>query len=66
VWVRRRRIGSGGTKLEATEPRSVILASQTESARSVLGLPGRALTWPALYSWQSNPRDSSTKNAGFQ
>jgi hypothetical protein len=34
VWVRRRRIGSGGTKLEATVPRSVILASQIESARS--------------------------------
>jgi hypothetical protein len=64
--VRRRRIGSGGTKLEQTEPRSVILASQIESARSVLGLPGRALTCAALYSWQSNPRDSSRKNGGFQ
>src|SRR6266496_4758015 len=66
VWVRSRRIGAGGTKLEATEPRSVILASHTASARSVLGRPGRALTCAALYSWQSNPRDSRTKNAGFQ
>jgi hypothetical protein len=66
VWVRRRRIGPGGTKLEATEPRPVIRASQTESARSVLGRPGSALTWAALYSWQSNPRASSKKNTGFQ
>jgi hypothetical protein len=35
--VRRRRIGSGGTKLEQTEPRSVILASQIESAPVRLG-----------------------------
>jgi len=48
VWVRRRRIGSGGTKLEEIMPRSVILASQIESARSVLGLPGSALTCAAL------------------
>src|SRR6266516_6815465 len=66
VWVRSRRIGSGGTKLEATEPRSVILASQIESSLSVLGRPGSALTCAALYSWQSNPRASRTKNAGFQ
>jgi len=50
VQVRSRRIGSGGTKLEQTEPRSVIRASQIESARSVLGRPGRALTCAALYS----------------
>jgi hypothetical protein len=66
VWVRSLRIGSGGTKLEEIMPRSVIRASQIESARSVLGLPGRALTWAALYSSQSNPRDSSRKNTGFQ
>jgi hypothetical protein len=54
-------IGSGGTKLEAIIPRSVILASQIESARSVLGLPGSALTCAALYRSQSNPRDSSRK-----
>ncbi len=66
VWVRSRRMSSGGTKLEQTEPRSVTLASQIESARSVLGLPGSALTCAALYSWQSNPRDSSRKNTGFQ
>ncbi len=47
-------------------PRSVILASQIESARSVLGRPGSALTCAALYSSQSNPRDSSRKNTGFQ
>jgi hypothetical protein len=46
VCVRSRRIGSGGTKLEAIMPRSVILASQTESARSVSGRPGSALTCP--------------------
>jgi hypothetical protein len=34
VWVRSLRIGSGGTKLEAIIPRSTILASQIESARS--------------------------------
>jgi len=50
VQVRSLRIGSGGTKLEQTEPRSVIRASQIESARSVLGRPGRALTCAALYS----------------
>ena len=66
MWVRRRRIGSGGTKLEDTVPRSVIRASQIESARSVLGRPGSALTCAALYSSQSNPRDSSRKNTGFQ
>jgi hypothetical protein len=60
------RIGSGGTKLAEIMPRSVILASQIESARSVLGLPGSALTCAALYSSQSNPRDSSRKNTGFQ
>jgi hypothetical protein len=32
----------------------------------VFGLPGSALTCAALYSSQSNPRDSSTKNTGFQ
>ena len=47
-------------------PRSTILASQIESARSVLGLPGSALTCAALYRSQSNPRDSSRKNTGFQ
>jgi hypothetical protein len=66
VWVRSRRIGSGGTKLEQIMPRSVILASQIESARSVLGLPGSALTCPALYSSHSSPCDSSKKNTGFQ
>ena len=66
MWVRSRRIGSGGTKLEPIMPRSAILASQIESARSVLGLPGSALTCAALYSWQSNPRASSKKNTGFQ
>ena len=66
MWVRSLRIGSGGTKLEEIMPRSVILASQIESARSVLGLPGSALTCAALYSSQSNPRDSSRKNTGFQ
>jgi hypothetical protein len=66
VWVRRRRIGSGGTKLEQIMPRSVILASQIESARSVLGLPGSALTCPALNSSQSSPCGSSAKNTGFQ
>ena len=40
VWVRSRRISSGGTKLDASDPRSVILASHTESSLSVLG--GRA------------------------
>ena len=35
VWVRSLRIGPGGTKLAAIIPRSVILASQMESARSV-------------------------------
>ena len=66
MWVRSRRIGSGGTKLEPIMPRSVTLASQIESARSVLGRPGSALTCPALYSWQSSPWDSSKKNTGFQ
>jgi hypothetical protein len=66
VCVRSRRIGSGGTKLEGREPRSVILASHTESARSVLGLPGSALTCEALYRSQSNPSRSSRKYTGFQ
>ena len=66
MWVRSLRIGSGGTKLEAIIPRSVILASQIESARSVLGRPGSALTCAALYNSQSGPRDSSRKNTGFQ
>jgi hypothetical protein len=47
-------------------PRSTILASQIESARSVFGPPGSALTCAALYSSQSNPRASSKKNTGFQ
>jgi hypothetical protein len=59
-------MGSGGTKLEAIMPRSVILASQIEPARSVFGRPGSALTCAALYSSQSSPRDSSRKNTGFQ
>jgi hypothetical protein len=44
VWVRSARIGAGGTKLDGRLPRSVIRASHTESARSVFGLPGSALT----------------------
>ena len=39
--------GSGGTKLEGRLPRSVILASHTESGLSVLGRPGSALTCAA-------------------
>jgi hypothetical protein len=34
VWVRSRRMSSGGTKLPGRLPRSVIFASQTESSLS--------------------------------
>jgi hypothetical protein len=64
--VRSLRLSSGGTKLEEIIPRSANLASQIESARSVFGLPGSALTCAALYRSQSNPCDSSKKNTGFQ
>ncbi len=47
VWVRSRRISSGGTKLPGSEPRSVIFASHTEPSLSVLGRPGSALTCAA-------------------
>jgi len=40
-------MSSGGTKLPASEPCSVILASQTESSLSVFGRPGSALTCDA-------------------
>jgi hypothetical protein len=39
-------MSSGGTKLPASEPCSVILASQAESG-SVFGRPGSALTCDA-------------------
>jgi hypothetical protein len=66
VWVRSRRISSGGTKLPASDPASVILASQTESSLSVFGRPGSALTCDAWYSRHSKPSRSSRKNTGFQ
>ena len=66
VWVRSRRISSGGTKLPGSEPRSVIFASHTESALSVFGRPGSALTCAAWYSTQSRPSRSSRKYTGFQ
>lgn len=40
-------MGSGGTKLPASAPRSVTFASHAESSLSVFGLPGRALTCEA-------------------
>jgi len=40
-------MSSGGTKLPASEPCSVTLASQAESSRSVFGRPGSALTCDA-------------------
>jgi hypothetical protein len=61
VWVRSRRISAGGTKLPGSAPRSVILASQTESSLSVFGRPGSALTCAAWYSTQSKPSASSRK-----
>jgi hypothetical protein len=63
--VRSRRIGSGGTKLEATEPRSVILASQNESARSVFGRPGSALTCRRCTAG-SRTRAIPAEKTGFQ
>ena len=61
VCVRSRRISSGGTKLPASDPCSVIFASQTESSLSVFGRPGRALTCDAWYKVQSKPSRSSRK-----
>jgi hypothetical protein len=40
-------MSSGGTKLPASDPCSVILASQAESSLSVFGRPGSALTCDA-------------------
>ena len=40
MWVRSRRMSSGGTKLPGSEPRSVIFASQAESSLSDFGRPG--------------------------
>jgi hypothetical protein len=40
-------ISSGGTKLPASDPASVILASHTESSLPVFGRPGSALTCDA-------------------
>ena len=67
-------MSSGGTKLPASDPCSVILASHAESSLSVFGRPGSALTCEACYSRQSNPSRSSRsnpsrssrKNTGFQ
>ncbi len=66
MCVRSLRISSGGTKLAASDPASVILASHTESSLSVLGRPGSALTCYAWYSRHSKPSRSSRKNTGFQ
>jgi hypothetical protein len=59
-------MSSGGTKLPATDPCSVIFASQTESRLSVFGRPGSALTCDAWYRMQSKPSFSRMKYTGFQ
>ncbi len=66
MCVRSRRISSGGTKLPASDPRSVIFASQTESSLPVFGRPGSTLTCDAWYKVLSKPSRSSRKYTGFQ
>jgi hypothetical protein len=59
-------MSSGGTNEPASDPRSVIFASQAESSLPVLGRPGSALTREAGYRSQSKPSRSSRKYTGFQ
>ncbi len=66
MWVRSLRIGSGGTKLAAIIPRSVILVSQMESAWSVLGRPGMALTCAGAIQVAVEPAGFDQKDTGFQ